>query len=74
MAGLTLANAEAKLAEWLAVDTQLQTGQQVRFNDRWLTRADALEVRNNIDYWNKKCQELEAAAGRGRSRNVSPNW
>lgn len=74
MAGLDLATAETKLAQWLEIDTQLQQGQQVRFNDRWLTRADAEQVRNNIDYWNKKCQEAAAAEGRGRSVNVSPNW
>jgi hypothetical protein len=75
MAGLTLADAEARLAGWLSADAELQTGQTVKFNDRLLTRADALEVRNNIDYWQKKCQELEASkSGRGRSRTVSPNW
>jgi hypothetical protein len=75
MAGLTLADAEAKLAGWLAADAQLQTGQEVWFDKRKLTRADAEQVRNNIDYWSKKCQELDAATnGRGRSCNVSPNW
>jgi hypothetical protein len=75
MAGLTLAQAEARLAGWLDVDTQLQAGQTVKFNERLLTRADAEQVRNNIDYWQKKCQELsQAETGRGRSRTVSPNW
>jgi hypothetical protein len=75
MAGLTLEQAEERLAGWLAADAALQTGQTVKFNDRLLTRADAAEVRNNIDYWQKKCQELDAAAtGRGRSRTVSANW
>lgn len=77
MAGLTLAQAEAKLQGWLDADTQLQSGQSVRFNDRMLTRADVLEVRNNIDYWQQKCQELAAKeqGGRGsRSRTVSANW
>jgi hypothetical protein len=75
MAGLTLADAEGRLAGWLAADAQLQTGQTVKFNDRLLTRADAAEVRNNIDYWQKKCQELSATTGgRGRARTVTPNW
>lgn len=75
MAGLTLADAETRLAGWLAADTELQSGQTVKYNDRLLTRADAAEVRNNIDYWQKKCTELEAAtAGRGRSRTVQANW
>lgn len=75
MAGLTLEDAEARLAGWLAADAQLQAGQEVWFDKRKLTRADAEQVRNNIDYWNKKCQELDASTnGRGRSINVSPNW
>ena len=75
MAGLTLAQAESRLAGWLSADNELQTAQTVKFNDRLLTRADAAEVRNNIDYWQKKCQELEAStAGRGRSRTVQANW
>jgi len=75
MAGLTLDQAEAKLAEWMAADTELQTGQTVKFGERFLTRADALEVRNSIDYWQRKCQELSAAQTRGsRSRTVTPQW
>jgi hypothetical protein len=75
MAGLTLAQAEAHLTGWLEADAQLQAGQTVRYNDRLLTRADALEVRNNIVYWNELCRELFAAESRrGRSRTVSPNW
>lgn len=75
MAGLTLLQAEAKLAEWMAADTDLQNGQQVKFGERFLTRADALEVRNNIDYWEKKVQEINAKeTGGGRSRTVTPLW
>ncbi|MDD5587423.1 MAG: DUF6148 family protein [Alphaproteobacteria bacterium] len=75
MSGLTLEQAQAQLLGWLNADTQLQSAQSVRYNERLLTRADAVEVRNNIDYWQKKCQELSAAeSGRGRSRTVSPRW
>jgi hypothetical protein len=75
MAGLTLDQAEAKLAEWMAADTELQNGQTVKFGERFLTRADAAEVRQNIDYWQQKCQALTAASsGLGRSRTVTPNW
>ena len=78
MAGLTLAQAQERLDSWIAVDLALAGGQSVRDSDgKMLTRADAAEVRNNIDYWQKKCQELSAssaAGGRGRSRTVSPSW
>ena len=75
MAGLTLAQAEEKLFQWLTIDTDLQSGQTVRFGERLLTRADSLEVRNNIEYWNQKCQQLgEVSQGRKRSRTVMPLW
>jgi hypothetical protein len=75
MAGLTLAQAEAKLAEWVAADTALQAGQVVRMGDRILTRVDALEIRNNITYWDMKTKELDAReSGIKRSRTVSPSW
>jgi hypothetical protein len=75
MAGLTLDQAEAKLNEWLAVDTELQSGQSVRFGERLLTHADAIEVRNNIQFWDNKVKELAAlTTGRGRSRTVTPRW
>lgn len=78
MAGITLTQAESALAGWLAADEALQSGQSVRHESgRMLTRADAAEVRANIDYWDKKCQSIGAqasAGGRGRSRVVSPGW
>lgn len=75
MAGLTLATAEEKLAAWLEADAAVQSGQMYRYNDRQLTRADALEIRENIKYWNQMCNQLEdKEIGRGRSRTVAPNW
>lgn len=61
MAGITLAQAEAKLAEWLAADTAVASGQAYTIGGRSLTRANAKEIRENIDYWNGMAQEL----GRG---------
>ncbi len=58
MAGLTLAQAEAKLAEWLEADTKVAEGQSYSIGSRQLTRADAKEIRENIDYWNTKCAAL----------------
>ena len=75
MSGITLEQAQAKLAGWLDSDTRLQSNQEVRHDGRVLRRSDAMEVRNNIDYWDKKCKELEAAGNAaGRSRTVSANW
>ena len=58
MAGLTAAQAAAGLARWVAADEAVATGQEYSIGGRSLTRADAKEIRENIDYWSDKCQEL----------------
>lgn len=73
MAGITLADAEAKLTLWLAAEEVLATSQSYTIStdgsSRTLTRADLAEIAKRIDYWNSKVQQLtRSAAGRGRSR------
>ncbi|MDA8122255.1 MAG: DUF6148 family protein [Deltaproteobacteria bacterium] len=58
MAGITLAQAEAQLASWLAASTAVASGQSYTIGSRSLTRADARAIQQQIDYWDKKCQEL----------------
>ena len=58
MAGITLAQAEAQLAIWLAADAAVATGQSYSHGNRNLTRANAKEIRDNITYWNKQVQRL----------------
>lgn len=58
MAGITLAQAEAQLAAWLAADTVVATGQSVSMAGRTLTLANAKEIRDNITYWDKQVQRL----------------
>lgn len=73
MAGITLAQAEAQLAAYLAAETAALSGQSYRIADRWLTRADLSEIRAGIDAWNSRVVSLSAAqsgAGRGRARTV----
>lgn len=53
MATLTLARAQSELAAWLDASTALSDGQSVSMNGRTLTRADAAEVRNMINYWSR---------------------
>lgn len=60
MAGITLAIAEAKLAEWLAADAAVANGQSYVIAGRTLTRALALEIRQNIDYWNSWVVTLDS--------------
>jgi hypothetical protein len=69
MAGITLADAEAKLQLWMTAETSLATSQSYTIEDgsgnrRQLTRADLSEVRKAIEYWNSKVVGLTRAAGR----------
>jgi Family of unknown function (DUF6148) len=73
MAGITLAQAEAKLAAWMLAEETLATSQSYTIttdgSSRTLTRADLGEVGKRITYWNNKVISLSnASAGRSRSR------
>lgn len=62
--GITLAEAKTQLAKWMTADAELASGaQSSRFNngttDRQVTRADAGEIRSNIQFWDAKVRELE---------------
>ena len=72
MAGITLDQAQAQLALWLAASTALASGQSYAIDTagvrRQLTRVDAAEVRTNIDYWQRKVSELAPIGAGGRRR------
>lgn len=51
MAGITLAQAQAQLALWLAADAAVASGQSYAMGEKSLTLANAGEIRKNIDYW-----------------------
>lgn len=68
MAGITLAQATAKLAEWMAADTAVAGGQEYSINGRSLRRSDAQEIRNNIKFWNDQVLQLDQAALSGVRR------
>ena len=67
MSGITLTTAEARLADWLAADEAVSKSQSYSINGRSLTRADASEIRQQIDYWQGHVTRLSRKA-RGRSR------
>jgi len=62
--GITLAEAKTALALWMTADAALASGaQSYRIAsgggaERQLTRADAGEIRRNIDYWDGKVRNL----------------
>lgn len=73
MAGITAAQADEQLALWLAASTAVAAGQSYSIAGRTLTRVDATEIRNMIDYWNAKATTLgNSASGRGRNRVIVP--
>ena len=65
MAGLTLAQAEARLTAWLEADAAVSSNQSYSINGRTLTRANAKEIRDNIEFWDSKVKELDVQT-RGR--------
>lgn len=78
MAGITLADAQAQLATWLAASTAVAGGQEYRIDSgmggRTLKRADAAEIRQQIGFWDAKVKELTPAGAGGlrRTRYVVP--
>ena len=73
MAGITLAQAEAQLALYLAAEAAVLTGQSYEIAGRRLTRANLEEVRAGVETWNARVVNLSAASqGRSRSRTVVP--
>ena len=72
MAGITLAQAEAQLTQWLGVlDTIAQSGQQHTILGRSFTNADLSEVQRQVTYWERKVKRL--SSGRGGMRVTRPS-
>lgn len=75
MAGITLAQAEAKLAEYIAAETKVLKGQKVEIDGELLQRANLKEIQGGIDAWDKRVKNLAAAnSGRGRARTIVPGF
>jgi hypothetical protein len=70
MAGITLVQAEAQLTSWLAASTAVASGQAYTIGTRSLTRADAKAIQQQIDYWDKKCQELGGTSNIARTIKI----
>ncbi len=64
MAGITLAQAQAKLNLWLDADAAVAGNQSYEIAGRSLTRANAAEIRKNIEFWDAKCKELDPTGSR----------
>lgn len=62
MAGITLAQAEAKLTTWMAAMDKIAVGQNYSIStgasSRTLTRANLAEVQQQVEYWDSKVKTL----------------
>jgi len=69
MGGVTLAQAEQHLSEWLAADTAVAKGQGYSIGGRSLTRTNANEIRENIKFWRGEVTRLERQSQTGGIRH-----
>lgn len=67
MAGITLAQAEAKLTLWMSANDAVARNQAFSVGGRSLTRANLGEIQNQIEFWDAKVKSLSASGNR-RSR------
>lgn len=72
MAGITLAQAEAKLATWMAAMDAVATGQEYAIGTRSLKRVDAAEIRQQVQFWDLKVKELSRGTTGIRVRGATP--
>ena len=73
MAGITLAQAQAKLDAYLAAEDKILRGQSVTIDGETLTRANLDLVQRGVATWDARVKGLSAGAtGRGRMRTVAP--
>ena len=58
MAGITAAQAETKLAEYLAAESKVLLGQMVEIDGQRLTRADLPAIQAGVKLWDARCRTL----------------
>lgn len=63
MAGITLAQADAKLTQYLAAEEAILTGQRVVINNKELTRADLKAVQEGVRLWESRVARLSRTGG-----------
>lgn len=75
MAGITLIQAEEKLALYLSLDTALGINAEVTIDGTTYKRHQLKDIRESITYWNSWVQKLTPATisgGSVRVRTVIP--
>jgi uncharacterized protein DUF6148 len=75
MAGITLAQAEAKLTLWMAANDAVAAGQEYEIDtgsgSRRLKRTDASEILTQIKFWDNLVKTLSGGTT-GRTRYLVP--
>ncbi len=66
--GITSAQAQEHLDAWLAADLAVAKGQSYSLAGRMLTRADAAEIRENIEQWEARVNRLANGSTGARVR------
>lgn len=70
LSGITLEQSETALAVWLAADAAVAQGQSYAIAGRSVTRANAKEIRENIEFWDNQVKRL--SGGGIPARNITP--
>jgi uncharacterized small protein (DUF1192 family) len=65
MAGWTLEQARTHLQAYLEADLALATGKSYKIGSRNLTRLDAAEVKERINFWSNEVERLENGRPKG---------
>jgi len=69
MPAIALSEAQDQLTTWLAASKAVASGQSYSIAGRSLSRVNATEIRQQIDYWESKVNQiLRASSGRSRTR------
>lgn len=66
MAGLTAAQCEAKLSQYLTAAEKVAAKQSYAIDGRSLTYANLTEINQAIEFWDKQCKRLS----RGTRGNI----
>jgi hypothetical protein len=57
---ITLTQAQAALSAWIAADLAVAKGQSYSMNGRSLTLANVREIREQIQYWERRVMALSS--------------
>lgn len=73
MPAITLAQAEAQLALYLAAEEKVLLGQSYEIAGRKLTRANLADIQKGVELWQGRIVSLtNRSNGRSRARTVVP--